>query len=250
MWKCVTITKYMWLVGTKVCDLPTYEGLPNLDTFLIEFEDKVLEPQRLLALDVALKATLTKWWVAHKQSISEWSQCWWLLEIRFCENMFYIGQKYTGLTNPVDHIENCRTTWKTSPRQEWVHQFIHTLDMIPRNRYTSVELRRWTIEWEELATSFTHTFRFTDDTSMIDATLQVVRTKIFEDILVSMSSFPQISATIHNWMESYNITSETDDDDPCDIHIPKYEGNWAVDGSCLSNDKFLKPIRIKKIIFM
>ena len=67
--------KYLRWVGTKVCDLPTYEGLPNLYTFITEFEDKVLEPQCLLALTIALKATPTRWWVAHKQYISEWSQC-------------------------------------------------------------------------------------------------------------------------------------------------------------------------------
>ena len=62
-------------VGTKVCDLPTYEGLANFDTFLTEFEEKVLEPQHLLEMDVALNATPTKWCVAHKKSISEWPQC-------------------------------------------------------------------------------------------------------------------------------------------------------------------------------
>ena len=60
-------------VGTELCDLPTYEGFPNLDTFLAEFEDKVLEPQCLLALDVALKSTSTRWWVSHNKSISDWS---------------------------------------------------------------------------------------------------------------------------------------------------------------------------------
>ena len=45
-------------VGTKVCDLPTYEGFLNLDCFLKKIEEKVIEPQRLLAFDFALKATL------------------------------------------------------------------------------------------------------------------------------------------------------------------------------------------------
>ena len=60
----------MQRVSTKVCDLPTYEGLPNLESFLTEFEEKVTEPQRLLALDFTLKATPARWWVTHKQSIS------------------------------------------------------------------------------------------------------------------------------------------------------------------------------------
>ena len=75
MKKCPGITKSLRWVGNEVCDIPTYEGLPNLDMFLSKFEDKVLEPQRLLGLDVTLKSTPTRWWDAHKQSISEWPQC-------------------------------------------------------------------------------------------------------------------------------------------------------------------------------
>ena len=48
-------------VGTEVCDLPTYEGLPNLESFLTKFEEKQYEPQWLLALDVALKDTPARW---------------------------------------------------------------------------------------------------------------------------------------------------------------------------------------------
>ena len=74
MWetKCAKITKSLRWVGTELCDMPMYEGLPNLDMFLLEFEDKVLETQRLLDLDVALKSTPARQWVSHKQSISEW----------------------------------------------------------------------------------------------------------------------------------------------------------------------------------
>ena len=51
-------------------ELPTYEGLPNLVTFLNEFEGLVMESQRLSALDHALKATPARWWGAHKKSIT------------------------------------------------------------------------------------------------------------------------------------------------------------------------------------
>ena len=72
------------------------------------------------------------------------------------------------LMNPVDHIENCHATSKTCVREEWVHQFIHTLYMIPRNWYTSIEIRQGTIECEEIASSFIDTFRFGDDNPPID----------------------------------------------------------------------------------
>ena len=45
MQKCARITQYLQSVGIEVCDLPNYEGLLNMETFLTEFEDKVLEPQ-------------------------------------------------------------------------------------------------------------------------------------------------------------------------------------------------------------
>ena len=36
--KCARITKTMRRVDIEVCDLPTYEGLPNLESFLTKFK--------------------------------------------------------------------------------------------------------------------------------------------------------------------------------------------------------------------
>ena len=58
-------------VGIEVSDILTYEGLPNLAYFLTKNEERVTKPQRLLGLDFSLKATTSRWWVAHKQPISE-----------------------------------------------------------------------------------------------------------------------------------------------------------------------------------
>ena len=70
--------------------------------------------------------------------------------------------------------------------------------MIPRSRYTSVELKQGTIEWDELDTSFIHTFEFVDDHPSIDATLQVIKIKIFEDIPVAMTNFNQRDTIIQH----------------------------------------------------
>ena len=51
---------------TETVEFPIYEGLPGLSDFFQEFEEKVFEPQRILALDVALKATPDRWWATHK----------------------------------------------------------------------------------------------------------------------------------------------------------------------------------------
>ena len=106
MHKCTKITKLVQRVGTKVCGMPTYEGFPKLESFATEFEEKVIEPHILLYLYFALKATPSRWWVEHKKNISEFPQCRRLLEVLFGEKMLYTGSKYTGLTNPVEHIEH------------------------------------------------------------------------------------------------------------------------------------------------
>ena len=56
-------------VVTEIINLLIYEGILELSGFLEEFEAKVFEPQRLLALGEALKATTTCWWEVHKETI-------------------------------------------------------------------------------------------------------------------------------------------------------------------------------------
>ena len=142
------------------------------------------------------------------------------MEIIFGEEISYNRCKYIVLTNPVKHIDYYHMTWQKYLLQEWVHHFIHTLDMIPRKWYTSVELWRWNIEWEELATSFTHTFEFTDDHPSIDVSLQVMKVKIFEYIPVAITNFNHNNTTINHWMECYNVMVEPNDDDLLNINIP------------------------------
>ena len=59
------------------------------------------------------------------------------MEIIFGEEVSYANKKYIGLSDPGKHIEHCHTTWKAYSQQEWVHRFIHTLEMVPRGWYTS-----------------------------------------------------------------------------------------------------------------
>ena len=54
-------------VVNEVIEFLIYEGLPKLSKFLVEFEEKVSEPQRLLALEEELKATPARWWETHKK---------------------------------------------------------------------------------------------------------------------------------------------------------------------------------------
>jgi hypothetical protein len=57
----------------KLCDPPKYDGLTDIRIFCKGFELQIPEQQRLLALDVVLKATPARWWVAHKEGMEDWS---------------------------------------------------------------------------------------------------------------------------------------------------------------------------------
>jgi hypothetical protein len=77
---------------------------------LIKYEEEVLENQRLLYLDIALKAKLARWWGAHKEIIQDWYQCKRVLCIRFgIEPRSNRVQKYDGKGTLVEHLEKCRT---------------------------------------------------------------------------------------------------------------------------------------------
>ena len=80
----------------EVVQLPTYKGFFDFPEFLADFEDRVSEPQRLLALDDPLKATPTGWWVTHKKSINGWLLCRRLMEVKFVEANKYQVDKYDG----------------------------------------------------------------------------------------------------------------------------------------------------------
>jgi hypothetical protein len=58
-------------VGTKIRKPPSFHGLNELHKFLTNYEEDFLENQRLLALDIALKATHARWWGVHKETIHD-----------------------------------------------------------------------------------------------------------------------------------------------------------------------------------
>ena len=51
MRRCARITRVVQRVGDEASVFPTYEGLPNLASFLEEFKEKVTESQRLSTLE-------------------------------------------------------------------------------------------------------------------------------------------------------------------------------------------------------
>jgi len=67
------------------------------------------------------------------------------------------------------------------PHPEWVHLFGHTLDIIPMNWHTEIELHHGMSEWDILHEEFILTFMFEDhwwDT--VDDVLQEIKATIFK----------------------------------------------------------------------
>jgi hypothetical protein len=88
---CVILTREVCWIGTKVSNLPTFDGLNPLKTFFSDFEESLQMQQRLLVMDEAPKATTTRWWGTHKNNITKWVQCrtlmttWFLAQVEGCE---------------------------------------------------------------------------------------------------------------------------------------------------------------------
>jgi hypothetical protein len=82
-----------------------YDGLTDISMFLKAFESQVPKQQRMLALDVVLKATLATWWDAHREGIKYWPQCSKLMQLRFGTEEEDIAQMYIGESDPIGHVE-------------------------------------------------------------------------------------------------------------------------------------------------
>ena len=66
-------------VSLEVRDLPTYEGLSEVDDFLNRFERGVPEKQWFKDLNWVLRAKPARWWGMHKGSFEDWCMCRWMM---------------------------------------------------------------------------------------------------------------------------------------------------------------------------
>ena len=64
------LTKSLGWIGTEVCEVPAFDGLSNIQEFLLEYEEQVPFSQRLKTLDMALRATPARWKTMHKRNIA------------------------------------------------------------------------------------------------------------------------------------------------------------------------------------
>ncbi|GLJ58609.1 hypothetical protein SUGI_1463480 [Cryptomeria japonica] len=91
---------------------------------------------------------------------------------------------YSGSTDPLEHVGSCEMQWiaQAIPTpQQWVHQFMHTLEPLPRNWDRNEEMQQWTCCWSQLQERFCVTFQLCRETmhfgQMVRRTQSLPQTK-------------------------------------------------------------------------
>lgn len=139
-------------------------------------------PQRILALDVALKGTLTRWWANHKNGIDSWIVAMQLLQQCFEKSHDNLTDLYQGAKDPTEHLSRCEKTWNVPDIKQavWPHRFVHTLAMIPKSQYIQ-QLRRETNSWKTITEDFIATFGPLEGETTMITTLQRVQEITFQN---------------------------------------------------------------------
>jgi hypothetical protein len=104
--RCAILTKEVNWIGTTISNLPTFDDLNPLETFLSNFEESVPMKQCLFAMDEALKSTPVRWWGTHKNNITEWVQCHTLMTARFSAQVDGWEVRYTSGSCPKHHVRS------------------------------------------------------------------------------------------------------------------------------------------------
>ena len=81
--RCEHLMKSLRQIGTEVCEVPTFNGLFDIQEFLQDYEAQIPLSQRLKTLNVALPATPARWWTVHKRNIATWETCHMMLVVIF-----------------------------------------------------------------------------------------------------------------------------------------------------------------------
>ena len=81
--RCNMMTWSLHCVSSEVRNLPTYDGLNDVDMFLDAFAREVPEKQCFQALDWALCAMPARWWGTHKGSFDDWRECRRMMRTHF-----------------------------------------------------------------------------------------------------------------------------------------------------------------------
>ena len=77
------MTKSLRWIGIEIKDILSFDGLADVNEFLQQFEQEIPHEQRMAVIELAVRATLARWWHAHKENIASWDDFKRLMVIIF-----------------------------------------------------------------------------------------------------------------------------------------------------------------------
>jgi hypothetical protein len=93
------------------------------------------------------------------------------MQVRFGTELENIVQKYTGISDPTDHVEQCRNIWSSTPKGGMdTHVYTYT-GYNSEELVFGMEMHRETTSWDELVQRFKVTFTFEHESPLIDASV-------------------------------------------------------------------------------
>jgi hypothetical protein len=145
-------------------------------------------------------------------------------------------------------MRSCEEAWRNTPKEQWVHKFINTLDTMPINWYLQEELCLITTNWYGMTQNFIATFLFESQYPTVDQALQIMRQKVFEEApnLPFTQEGDEWTAPLQQLQDCYNINVD-EDDDPRDVNIAETEGHRDIEGPGIELPFVGQPIKIKKV---
>lgn len=97
---CNMMMRSLCCVSAEVRNLPTYDGLSDVDAFLNIFEREVLEHQRFEALKWVLRAMPARWSGIHQGSFEDWRECRRMMLMHFGKPQTWLTDKNVGWNGP------------------------------------------------------------------------------------------------------------------------------------------------------
>jgi hypothetical protein len=111
--RCATIIATRW-VGIEVREHPVYDGTSDLESFLHNMEENVVEDQRISILHVAFQNNPARWWANHKYVLITWDKVKQAINYMFqnkeqlesdMQTDLQVAQLFSGESDPRIHIE-------------------------------------------------------------------------------------------------------------------------------------------------
>ena len=102
-------------MSSEVRNLPTYDGLNDVDVFLDAFEREVPKKQHFEALDWALRTMPTRWWGTHKCSFDDWRECRRMMRTYFGKPKVQVTEKYDRKDDPCAHLAKWAKAYGAKP---------------------------------------------------------------------------------------------------------------------------------------